>query len=230
MCTLTIHINVGRTLVTMNRDEQRSRPVEHAPYLWEKHNILAPQDTKAGGTWIAMNDASLIACLLNGYRADDTDKAFKTRGEIIPYILSQPEPSKAMRNLDYKGYGSFHLILIDHNIVKTYSWDGKDIKISEWPNQEWYFFTSSSFKQTEVQQIRRDRFKTWLEEGALFQGFLPTIHCQREDEKPAHSVLMSRDDACTKSITQFEITAKEKVYRYWPTPHENVDKYNQSQF
>lgn len=227
MCTLTIRRHKDNILVTMNRDEQRSREAERAPYQWDKTDIFAPQDTRAGGTWAAINKRGQIACLLNGYRAGDGKSPSKTRGEIIPIILSNDNPFQAAKSMDVKEYASFHLVLIEAHQTSLHSWDGKTYINDILSEQEWHFLTSSSWKQDEVKASRYDAFEEWRMSGAKFEGALPDIHGQSIAARPAHSVLMGREDACTKSITQFEITPKRQCLRYWSHPHITLDDHQE---
>ena len=211
----------------MNRDEKRVRPAERAPYQWQDTKIFAPQDAKAGGTWIGMNDQGQVACLLNGYRQDDEIRTSKTRGEIIPAALSHHNPLQYLEQLETKEYASFHLVLIDGNQTSLHSWDGQSYVNEVLPKQEWYFLTSSSWQQDEVKSKRKNIYEEWLARGAVFSGALPQIHTQHTDEAPAHSILMSRDDACTKSVTQFEVGPSDRIVRYWPKPHQDLKDFQE---
>lgn len=215
MCTLTIRRQNNALLVTMNRDEQRIRDSERSPFLWGAPEVFAPQDTKAKGTWIGMNAAGKIVALLNGYQQNDGNIAQKTRGEIIPKILSGEEITPTL-------YASFHLIEITKEQIKHSHWDGQDFTQNIMPDQEWIFFTSSSWKQEAVTQARREKFQQWVGRGAQIKESLPIIHLQYDSEETEQSVLMARDDACTKSITQFEVTSDHLGCRYWPNPHETM--------
>lgn len=228
MCTLTIHREADRLLVTMNRDEQRSRPQEAPPFYWKEQNLFAPQDTKGSGTWAAISDKGIIACLLNGYRSQDQGLDIKiSRGDIIPFILNQENPFEAAENIDAKNYASFVLYVISQEIAFEYSWDGKSFNISELDKVDWLFFTSSSYLQSDVKTCRYQDFQNWEQQGALFKDMLPTIHVSQNHENRAFNTLMSRDDACTKSITQFEVSNNKKTVRYWPQPYVDLGMYEE---
>lgn len=216
MCTLTIRRKNDQTLVTMNRDEQRARDNEREPFLWNQPNIFAPQDMKANGTWIGMNREGVIAALLNGYQTKDNDFIKKTRGEIVPLVLSGKE-------IDPAQYASFHLVKITQKNIWHSYWDGQSFEQKTIPQEEWNFFTSSSWKQNDVMEGRSHKFHKWVKKGAVITEYLPAIHVQHDDKQKAESVLMARDDACTKSITQFGISNAGLTCRYWSKPQENLD-------
>lgn len=211
MCTLTIGWRQKRRVVTMNRDEQRSRIVEVAPFLWDEPEIFAPQDRKAHGTWIGINQKGVVAALLNGYQPADSQSAHKTRGEIVPKVLSG-------QSIRPDEYASFHLVFIQGDYIKHSYWDGQNFEERIFPDQDWIFLTSSSWHQDEVKSERQKQFEAWVSRGADFEDCLPTIHYQHQETQTAQSVLMARDDACTKSITQFDIGGDHQICRYWPSP------------
>lgn len=228
MCTLTVKRKDGRVLVTMNRDEKKDRVPETPPYEWLSPKIFAPQDGKGLGTWAAINAKGQIACLLNGYQQQylGTD-VLKSRGEIIPAVLSAQEPYEAAKKMEVDKYASFDLFVIDGAELKHYSWNGQDYNHRYIDGQEWFFFTSSSWNQQSVKQARQNAYENWFEQGALIEHNLPYIHIYESADLSAYSVLMEREDARTKSITQFECHNGGKLLRYWPDPHKDKEKFQQ---
>lgn len=228
MCTLTVKWGDDHLLVTMNRDEKKDRAPEVPPHKWNSPDIIAPQDSKGLGTWAAINQSGQIACLLNGYQEQDFKKSgLKSRGEIIPAILASENPYVAAENIEASQYASFDLFVIDGTDLKHYCWNGKDYSQRNIDPQEWFFFTSSSWNSKEVKQTRRNAYEDWYKQGALIENNLPNIHIYQSAGSSAYSVLMEREDACTKSITQFECHKGGNVLRYWPEPHKNKQNFEQ---
>lgn len=219
MCTLTIGYHNGKCIVTMNRDEQRVRLDEKPPFFWGIPKIFAPQDTKAQGTWLGINGQGEIAALLNGYQTEDSKRTYKSRGEIVPIILSG---QKIIPDI----YASFHLVFIQGDKVRYCHWDGYNYIDTTLPAQKWFFFTSSSWQQEKVKKNRQTIFNQWVSQGAVFNNKLPAIHGHYEEKKRAYSILMTRPKSCTKTITQFEVGLKSKICRYWMSPQENL-KYDE---
>lgn len=218
MCTVTIRLQADDVLVTMNRDEQKSRPAETPAFYWKDQKITAPKDSLRGGTWMAVNDRGYAACLLNGYQPHDSnDISFsKSRGDIIPLLLGAEDPRNAAENLSTEKYDSFRLVLMQDQQVSVHEWDLLNYSSDLLPVQEWYFFTSSSYKQSEVQEHRYKEFVKWVEQECAFNGGIPDIHIRCNDENSALSSMMWREDACTKSITQYSASNDGGVLKYWP--------------
>jgi uncharacterized protein with NRDE domain len=68
MCTVTVLRSPERLLLTMNRDERRTRGEELAPRKaggGSSPAWIGPADGAKGGTWFGANDRGIMACLLN---------------------------------------------------------------------------------------------------------------------------------------------------------------------
>ena len=77
MCTLTVYSGKKRCVVTMNRDELRTR--KEAGVLHSKSindiRFFHPVDLVSGGTWFGVNNQGVILALLNRYQAPQTKEA-----------------------------------------------------------------------------------------------------------------------------------------------------------
>ncbi|MGF1509157.1 MAG: NRDE family protein [Myxococcota bacterium] len=117
MCTLLFSREKGRYAVAANRDEALNRrgtgPVWHRagslPAVW-------PLDQKAGGTWIGLNTAGVMAALTNRFWVTpDGSKA--TRGRLVPWALRYRRAAEALadlqQNLDPRSENGFHLLVAD---------------------------------------------------------------------------------------------------------------------
>jgi uncharacterized protein with NRDE domain len=92
MCLLVVMSGVvpgAPLVVAANRDEYRARPsvamtvLERGPIA-----ILGGRDEVAGGTWLATNEAGLVAGLTNRPLPDGPDRAKRSRGEL-PLVLAR---------------------------------------------------------------------------------------------------------------------------------------------
>jgi len=223
MCTLTIRRTDDEVLFTMNRDERFDRGAEKTPQKWIFTNagrpIWAPQDTDSQGTWAAVNENGDAAFLLNAYDEEQTDeRAPRSRGEIIPHLLSQPDPKKALGDIHLENYAAFHLVLYVEDRLYHHSWNGHDPVSSELPQAEWVMMTSSRWNQRSVKDYRFAQYSAWLKDGAAFLGDLPAFHLQQEPGKKEWSVLMQRAQTCTRSITQISVRPEAIQMKYWPQP------------
>jgi len=64
MCTVSASLQQSTLIVTMNRDEQRSR---REGALNTNPERCYPTDIESGGTWCGINQFGVAFCLLNRY-------------------------------------------------------------------------------------------------------------------------------------------------------------------
>ena len=67
MCTVSWTREPDGYHLLANRDEKRTRAIAQPPRVRRHFGVryLAPTDTDHGGTWIAVNEYGIAACLLN---------------------------------------------------------------------------------------------------------------------------------------------------------------------
>ncbi|MBI3927116.1 MAG: NRDE family protein [Armatimonadetes bacterium] len=220
MCTVTVLRQPGRVLVTMNRDELRTRSPELRPSFQD--GWWGPRDQKRGGTWMGAGRQGLVVCLLNGYRRGEpvrSDPAAPSRGEIVPAVLSRPGLPEAVhwlrRDFDASRYASFLLVLAD--LEETWELYGSSHGVDAWRREGPDLMVTSS-AWVRADGIRSELFRRWLDEDCPFQGFLPEFHLLRVPGLEEASPLMERPEAATRSITQVEMHSGGGTLRYWPAP------------
>jgi hypothetical protein len=236
MCTLTIHRGVTELQITMNRDEQRRRVEEIAPSVVEGDAVgpwMAPWDGRSDGTWMGVNAHGLVACLLNLYLPSELDATSEERdgegmkrgrGDLVPQALAHASLGEAVHwtqdVLDPTPYQSFTLLLATVNGMISVAWHRQGSVVLEAINDDWTLLTSSSWKTEQVLRWRRLEFKEWVEQGANFDGPIPTYNLLQAEGMAEWSPLMSRDRTCTRSITQISVTPLDEriSLRYWPWP------------
>lgn len=227
MCTVTIHRASDRLLVTMNRDERRDRAPERPPEL-HRGDIcwLAPSDSERGGTWMAVNERGVVACIMNGYLAGEgpappTTANARSRGEIVPWLMPCGDATDMRRALEHgfdpERYPSFTLMLADSNTIHSFAWRGSGALEHETHNAEWNVFSSSSWRTQEVVAWRTRAFEDWLANGCAMRGALPALHLLQPGDRREWSPLMDREKTCTRSITQIEVAynSNDAFMRYW---------------
>ena len=233
MCTLTSRRSNGDLVVTMNRDEARSRAEELPPKkIGASPIILAPRDGQAEGTWFGVNDRGVVAGLLNLY-PDGIDEpppsGTATRGELVDHVLQQENIEESidwMRNrCDPIRYSPFRIALFSTAEARLFTWRGigvnQENSLEEVPlDEEWTLLSSSSWRSREVLPWREDQFHLWRSQGAPHCGTLPEFHRMQPTGLAEWAPLMARANASTRSITQVEIkSARSQVtLRYWPRP------------
>src|ERR1051325_7153375 len=86
MCTVSWTREPHGYHLLCNRDEKRNRRVAAAPYTQQRLGVryIAPSDTDFGGTWIAVNEYGVAACLLNRAAVGGGEVS---RGLVIPELI-----------------------------------------------------------------------------------------------------------------------------------------------
>jgi uncharacterized protein with NRDE domain len=219
MCTVTILARPRGFCITMNRDERRTRAAEYAPAPWGDNGLIAPRDPVGGGTWIGLNPRGQWACIMNSYVAHTPTRDDTSRGEIIPLLLAQGDPSAALATLDVAAYRPFRLILGTRTHWQLYHSNGQSLTVEARSEGRDVMFSSSSWNADAVLPARNAAFARWQAHGSAVdaQG-IPTIHRWQEagDEKTA--ILMQRPESATTSITQinFADESNTPTMHYWP--------------
>jgi len=92
MCLLVVASRLDAAVplvVGANRDERLDRPSLAMAVLREEGpRVLGGRDRQAGGTWLAVNDAGVVAGLTNRPSADGRDPTKRSRGEL-PMALAR---------------------------------------------------------------------------------------------------------------------------------------------
>lgn len=242
MCTLTIGRTHRSLLVTVNRDESRTReelpPRVFAGVSPKFISWVAPLDGRSGGTWVGANDRGVAACLLNlwpdGCQPSPSPKTLCSRGKIIPELMGQGDMQDCQQwlrtRLDPHRFKPFQLVLADIEMAFCVTWQGtaaagagpqkRMVPIGTVPKQKWTLFCSSSYRPGRVTRWRKQLFETWQDSSSPFQGSLPSIHLHHSASKAGWGPLVNRPNAQTRSITQIEISAHPPrvQLRYWNDP------------
>lgn len=224
MCTLTIYSGKKRCVVTMNRDELRTRKETGLLYSRTKTNarLHYPVDVASGGTWFGVNNKGVILCLLNRYQSPQQAKA-ASRGDIIPRALEQggfDAVAEWLKCLSFVAYNPLDLFLVSKKNFLHFSWDGKSGKWEKPEFRHWYLFASSALMTDEVLAFRKDFFQAWSQEmgkkltdaDEILRGF----HLIQIDGMESHSPLMEREKSHTKSIIQADLEGKTLKLKYIP--------------
>lgn len=117
MCTLAIYFQVSAELpvvVAANRDEFYDRPAAAPAPLVQRPWIVGGHDVLAGGTWLGVNEAGLIAGLLNRRSNRSPDPTRRSRGLLCLDVLHEPSVEQAaarVRREPAGAYNPFNLLL-----------------------------------------------------------------------------------------------------------------------
>ena len=120
MCTVVALIRPSHRyplLLAANRDEHRKRPWDPPARHWpDQPDIVAGRDRTAGGTWMGVNRAGVVAAILN--RAGTLGPAVgkRSRGEIPLLALRHPnaeQAAAAVGRIDAAEWRDFNLVVGD---------------------------------------------------------------------------------------------------------------------
>ena len=229
MCTLTVYSGKKRCVVTMNRDELRTR--KEAGVLHSKSSngvrLFYPVDLVSGGTWFGVNNKGVTLALLNRYQAPQKENP-KSRGDIIPGALAQGgrlAVKSWLQQLPYADYNPFDLFLISKKQVMHFAWDAEQYVSESIDFKHWFMVTSSSLMTEEVIAYRQNLFKAWSSEMgkklAASEEILRGFHLIQFEGMETHSVLMEREKSHTRSVIQADLDGEKMQLKYIPDILEN---------
>ncbi len=228
MCTLTA-INLAATgvgdgyRVVMSRDEQRtrSRSVEPEWRDIKGLGVVWPTDPDSGGTWIGAAESGLTLALVNSFPESlpALPADLVSRGTIIPGLLDSQgieDVVDRLSQMDVERFAPFRLLAID--LVGDE--DGNvspRMLILDWTRQELAVEThldgpvclvSSGLGDAEVSP-RLELFGEMVVEAGLSIENQDAYHEHNWPGRPEISVMMSRDEASTESVTAVECRVSE---------------------
>lgn len=227
MCTVSWAATAEGYELFCNRDERRTRKAAHAPTVRTSRGMrfLAPTDAEAGGTWIAANEFGLTLCLLNRYSEGESGAAgeFKSRGLLLPDLISLRDPAEVMRAVARGGLSQFRtfslLALAPGATPAAACWTGSRLLVCDEDGDSQMPLTSSSFNTAEVVRVRRELFQ------AMAAGFtdrptetLTRFHHSHEPGPGPLSVCMHRPDASTVSFSRVKVNHGSVEFYYQPGP------------
>ncbi len=237
MCTLTWTHRVDGAhrgyRLFFNRDELRSRGPEVAPSFEQQRGVsyVAPSDSDAGGTWIAVNEFGLTVCLLNGY-VESRGPArghWTSRGQLVRSLADLPTITAAWNRLSPAALVEYPpcvvVIVPPEGRGLVARWDGLDV-VLDGQGERQLPVTSSSYEQNGVQAARRETYRTMVAEPGgdappdaeslrAFQNYVTP------EGPTAYTPTMARPDAATRSQCIVEVDETEVRFLHVPgAPHE----------
>jgi hypothetical protein len=118
MCSIILRLTEVGVEVAGNRDEMQDRPWEPPAEYWP--GIIGGRDVLAGGTWLAVNRAGVMATLLNRAGTLGPAAGKNSRGELPLQALQAATAAEAAALLagrDAAVYRPFNLVLADATAI-----------------------------------------------------------------------------------------------------------------
>ncbi len=120
MCTIVVLRRPGHPwplVLAANRDEMRDRPWLPPARHWpDRADVVAGRDEHAGGTWLGVNDAGVVAIVSNRRGSLGPARGKRSRGELPLFALAHGDAAaaaRAMAEADGATYRSFNLVVAD---------------------------------------------------------------------------------------------------------------------
>ncbi|MFT5733511.1 MAG: hypothetical protein ACJA2W_003065 [Planctomycetota bacterium] len=252
MCTLTwttrAAASSGSPLVPdlsgysawFNRDERLTRAAEIPPRIQTSPDgvqYIAPEDSEAGGTWIATNEFGLTVALLNGYvvsRGPERE-AYESRGVLVRKLAGLESPLEAFALLSPRELSVYRTAVVfikaPGEPALVARWDGLTVGIDVQAERQ-LPLTSSSYEQDAVQVSRRALYSSLVREPgqsvdplapdpaglASFQRYVDPV-----EGPTAFTPTMQRSDAATRSQCEIQVTEQTVRFGYRPGPPHLTD-------
>lgn len=213
--------------VVCNRDEVRSRAPSGAP-KWRaieragvpRARAIWPMDMEAGGTWIAAAEHGLVLSLLNLNLEPSPDmrgvRGLKSRGLVIPSLIGSADAEEAMRRvqrLNLRAFAPFRLVAADARSgelrIAEARWDRREIRIASDVRAPACFVSSGLGDSLAQPRLKLFESTVLGTDEAMEEG-QDRFHRHTWPERPEISVMMSRADARTVSVTTIEAVRDER--------------------
>lgn len=214
MCTVTLIPlpGAGVRLVT-NRDESRRRAPGLPPVVREVAPSLHaayPIDGEAGGSWVAVSDRGVLLAILNANLTPAPPlvppKDRLSRGLVIPELVDAEDANAAaerVEDLALPRMAPFRLLIADARLVRLASWNGEKLARARYPLGPMCF--ASSGLGDERVAPRLTLFEQWMDRHGPTPQSQDAFHQHVWPDRPEISVMMSREDARTVSVTAVEL-------------------------
>ena len=220
MCTVSFVNANGKVIITSNRDEKIVRPNAIAPknYLINNKNIIFPKDSKAGGTWYAIDEHSNVLVLLNGAEEKHIlkDSYRKSRGLIVLELMSCESPVEAWINIDLQNIEPFTLVLFENQKLYQLRWNENEKDTVALDTNQSHIWSSSTLYSSAIREKRANWFYTFLDiKPEVNEEELFNFHRYTETENKEHGLVINRNDVLkTLSITQTVIQQNKVEIHY----------------
>ncbi|MFO1023765.1 MAG: NRDE family protein [Acetobacteraceae bacterium] len=120
MCTVIVLLRPNHRyplMLAANRDEHRKRPWDPPGRHWpDQPDVVAGRDRTAGGTWMGINRAGVVAAILNRAGTLGPILGKRSRGELPLLALRHAtawEAAEAVTRVDAGAWRDFNMVVAD---------------------------------------------------------------------------------------------------------------------
>src|SRR3546814_10572575 len=104
-------------LIAANRDEMRLRPWKGPARHWhDRPDVVGGLDELAGGSWLALNDAGVVAAIMNRRGTLGPMDGKRSRGELVLEALEHGDAgdaATALAELNPLAYRPFNMVVAE---------------------------------------------------------------------------------------------------------------------
>ena len=212
MCTVSIVAHADGLRMISNRDERLDRAIAREPRVLSLGPQLAamPNDPAGGGSWIGVNDAGLVAAVLNRHHASARGARgpWTSRGALVPLALASDSIDAALASLqrvDPAQFQPFRLVLAQRSQIALVEGDTRELRPAAATLCGPWMFTASSLGDFLVDAPRRRLFDWLMDDPASQLRGQALFHRHQWTDKRDISVVMERGDAATVSRTTVDV-------------------------
>ena len=220
MCTVTyLPRGSGDYILTSNRDEQAARSPRRITRMTEGRRLLLfPQDTRAGGTWIATASDNRTVCLLNGAFEPHLSRPpyRRSRGLMVLDFFDYSGAGAFAARYDFAGMEPFTMIIHDRGRLWELRWDERTLHERERNPADYHIWSSATLYDAHAHRRREEWFRSWrATQRQHDQAAILDFHRHAGEGDPRNDVVMNRDGMVqTVSITSIIRSGREVRMRY----------------
>lgn len=225
MCTVSYINNNGVVVITSNRDERVIRPGAILPksYYHNNKNIMYPKDSKAGGTWFAVDEYGNVLVLLNGGigKHDPVFPYRKSRGLIALDIISADSAIDIWEQINLENIEPFTLILYQKSKLYELIWDGFVKRTTPLNEAQSYIWSSVTLYSSEIRKERAYWFVNFLRNtDEVSASKIFDFHRYTKPYDSENGLIINRENTIkTLSITQTVIEQNKGTMRHYDLVH-----------
>lgn len=198
MCTVSFVAANGKIIITSNRDEKVIRPsaIEPKNYSVNNKNIIFPKDSKAGGTWFAVDESGTILVLLNG--ANEKHQVElpyrKSRGLIVLDMIGSLSPKDFWKEINLENIEPFTLVLFQNNALFQLQWNGNEKETAALDANKNHIWSSATLYSKDIRENRSNWFYDFLESNPIVsEKEMFQFHRYTEPENQENGLVINRN-------------------------------------
>lgn len=211
MCTVSYIPQPDGFILTSNRDESPDRsPKDLTHIIGSQYQLVYPQDTLAGGTWIAGDNRKRGLTLLNGAFVKHKHRPpYRHSRGIIPIEFFNHDHVEAFcSSFNFEGLEPFTLVIAEDGSLYEIRWDAVNLFQKKLDSSQYYIWSSCTLYDEETQAQRALWFNEWKMNRQDFSlQEIKQFHQFGGEQNLENGFVMNRNNLVrTVSITQIQVT------------------------